>query len=78
MLDAFIIDQIKKREEDRERDRQRIQPRLDRQMPFIPPGWQPGAWERSGGWDRPADGGRTDDGDRRSPDLEDGRIVLDM
>lgn len=66
MLDAFIIDQIKKREEERERERQRIQPRLDRQMPFVPPGWQPGAWDRSG------------DSDRRSPEAEDGRIVIDM
>jgi len=70
MLDAFIIEQIRRREEERDRERQRIQPTLERpgSMPYMPPNWQPPAtWDRHG-----------ESSDRRHPDAEDGRIVIDM
>lgn len=63
MLDAFIIEQIRKREE--ERHPQRIQPRVE------PPGRFP--LERPPGWDR----GAGQDSERHR-DEDNGVIILDM
>lgn len=65
MLDAFIIEEIQRRE--RERDT-RIQPRLDR-FPMPPPNWRPDS-RRDPESERDE---RQDDGD-----LDRGVIILDM
>jgi len=64
MLDAFIIEEIQRRE--RERDA-RIQPRLDQpgRFPMPPPDWRP-------------DSRREPDFDRDDDDNGRGVIILDM
>lgn len=64
MLDAFIIEQIRRREEEQQRN-QRQQPRLESpsRMPL----------QRPPGWDRDADSDR-----RRSEDDYDGVMIIDM
>lgn len=64
MLDAFIIEQIRRREEEQRRN-QRQQPRLE------PPGRIP--LQRPPGWDRDADHDR-----RRSDDDFEGVVIIDM
>ena len=68
MLDAFIIEEIQRRERDRDA---RIQPRLDQpsRFPMPPPNWRPDS-RREPESDR--DSGRDDD------DLDRGVIILDM
>ena len=64
MLDAFIIEEIQRRE--RERDT-RIQPHLER-FPMPPPSWRPDS-RRDPELDRD---------DRRDDDMDQGVIILDM
>ena len=68
MFDAFIIEQIRKREEDRRQPRH--QPALE--SPNSMPLERPPHWDRDLNWDRDVNGHRdgNDDGD--------GRVVFDM
>lgn len=68
MLDAFIIEQIKRREE--ERRQQRIQPSLE------PPGRFP--LDRPPGWNEDRDPRRRGDSDRGHDDEHDGVMIIDM